>query len=329
MALPVAPLGSLPSMNLPYSRQYYDKTSAVDKALSAFLVGLIGQAGSQMTENVMQRDFAEKPAGFMSKLVKGPQETRQQFEAKQGRQAEMDSQAARIKSAEGIAEADRFSAESRTARQLADNEDDRGLKRTLADLSADQARQQQIYDWTQRQELQGRSAKDARQQSLYEMGLSAQLGASRSAEDRATRSALMREEAKLRDQSNLKDIGYKTGARMVADENAANLYDMQPGGSSSGPTAQDRAAYQKVPREQDDAVVRQMQARGESPEMIRRFLEKPAYSTKPTAMQFAGEMADSVPGQIIRDVALANPVATIPLLKDAITKYFLNQQSSP
>lgn len=153
MALPVAPLGQLPNMNMPYSRPYYEKTSVLDKALAAFLTGLAANTGGQLAENVMQRDFAQDPAGFWSKLTQGPKQTRQQFEAETGRKAEAQSQAERIAAQERIAEADRFGAESRLARQLADRESERGVERTMFDIKGQRDREAMMYEAEQRRRL--------------------------------------------------------------------------------------------------------------------------------------------------------------------------------
>lgn len=76
MSLPTAPLGELPSMNMPYSIPTYDKGPSLwEKALSAFLVNAAGGVAQRGAENVMSRDhaaeFGEKPATGFSRLL-GP-----------------------------------------------------------------------------------------------------------------------------------------------------------------------------------------------------------------------------------------------------------------
>jgi hypothetical protein len=74
MALPTAPLGSLPNLNLPTSRQQYQKPDSVlDKALAAFLVNVATQAGGQMGENVFAKDYGSEPTSPWKKAFVGPQ----------------------------------------------------------------------------------------------------------------------------------------------------------------------------------------------------------------------------------------------------------------
>jgi hypothetical protein len=74
MALPTAPLGSLPNLNLPTSRQQYQKPDSVlDKALAAFLVNVATQAGGQMGENVFAKDYGSEPTSLWKKPFVGPQ----------------------------------------------------------------------------------------------------------------------------------------------------------------------------------------------------------------------------------------------------------------
>lgn len=78
MALPTAPLGQLPNMSTPYMVPTYNKTSASQQALAAFLAQMAGSVGGQIGNNALSRDYADKPAGFWSKLVNGPVENRTQ-----------------------------------------------------------------------------------------------------------------------------------------------------------------------------------------------------------------------------------------------------------
>lgn len=76
MALPTAPLGQLPSMNMPYAIPTYDKQPSIwEKALASFLVSAAGGVASRGAENVMSRDnaseFGERNATGFSRLL-GP-----------------------------------------------------------------------------------------------------------------------------------------------------------------------------------------------------------------------------------------------------------------
>lgn len=84
MALPTAPLGQLPNMNMPYARQTYEVGPKLwERALMQFLSGVATQAGQNAVNNAMSRDYADKPAGFFSKLGSGPVQNREQFERAQ------------------------------------------------------------------------------------------------------------------------------------------------------------------------------------------------------------------------------------------------------
>jgi hypothetical protein len=74
MALPTAPLGSLPNLNLPTSNPRYQKPDSIlDKALAAFLVNVATQAGGQMGENMFAKDYGSEPTSWLKKPFTGPQ----------------------------------------------------------------------------------------------------------------------------------------------------------------------------------------------------------------------------------------------------------------
>lgn len=76
MSLPTAQLGQLPQMNLPYSRQYYQKEPNIwQKALASFLVNAAGSVATKGADNAMSHDYAQEfdktPASGLSRLL-GP-----------------------------------------------------------------------------------------------------------------------------------------------------------------------------------------------------------------------------------------------------------------
>ena len=85
MALPTAPLGQLPSMNMPYAIPTYEKGPSIwEKALASFLVNAAGGAAQSGVQNLLTRDsaaeFGEKPATGLSRLLGpkvGPDEAKQ------------------------------------------------------------------------------------------------------------------------------------------------------------------------------------------------------------------------------------------------------------
>lgn len=108
MALPTAPLGQLPSMNMPYSIPRYEQPASIwEKALASFLVNAAGGAASQGVENVMARDYAgdfgEKPATGFSKLL-GPKVGAQDARLRKGQQFEQSMQASSQEAARKLAE---------------------------------------------------------------------------------------------------------------------------------------------------------------------------------------------------------------------------------
>lgn len=88
MALPTAPLGQLPSIQMPFSIPTYEKgPSILEKALGALLVNVASGVAQHGTENLMSRDYAgefgETPTKGFGRLL-GPKVG--ENEAKQRRQ---------------------------------------------------------------------------------------------------------------------------------------------------------------------------------------------------------------------------------------------------
>lgn len=107
MALPTAPLGQLPSMNMPYSIPRYEQPASIwEKALASFLVNAAGGAASQGVENVMARDYAgdfgEKPATGFSKLL-GPKVGAQDARIRKGQQFQQSMQKSEFEAAQKLA----------------------------------------------------------------------------------------------------------------------------------------------------------------------------------------------------------------------------------
>lgn len=85
MALPTAPLGQLPNLNMPYAIPTYEVRRGRDQVLTALAASIASALGQQAVENAMSRDYAEtagvgENAGFWGKLVQGPKMNRAQFE---------------------------------------------------------------------------------------------------------------------------------------------------------------------------------------------------------------------------------------------------------
>lgn len=126
MALQTAPLGQLPSMNMPYSIPTYEKPPSIwEKALAAFLVNAAGTAAGQVGENITARDYAkdfgEEPAGFGSKIVGGPRVSARQADQRESQKFQKESQMRDIGAAANVA---RFNATQAANRQAADIERD-------------------------------------------------------------------------------------------------------------------------------------------------------------------------------------------------------------
>lgn len=107
MALPTAPLGQLPSMNMPYSIPRYEQPASIwEKALASFLVNAAGGAATQGVENVMARDYAgdfgEKPASGFSKLL-GPKVGAQDARMRKGQQFQQSMQQSEFEAAQKLA----------------------------------------------------------------------------------------------------------------------------------------------------------------------------------------------------------------------------------
>lgn len=88
MALPTAPLGSLPNLNQPSFVPTYEKPKGtLDKALAAFLVGVAQQAGGTAVNNAMSRDYSDNPASGFDKLISGPRENQAMNQQRTGIEA--------------------------------------------------------------------------------------------------------------------------------------------------------------------------------------------------------------------------------------------------
>jgi len=254
MALPVAPLGQLPSMNMPYSRPYYEKSSAVDKALTAFLTGMMANIGSQAAENAMQRDFAADPAGFFSKLVQGPKQNRQQFEAQTARSAEEAALQKQLSSREQIAEADRRQRAGEVDRRFEDSERDRAMRMSLGDLEMQQRSQQAQYQAEQQRRMAEFMA--GNELTQIDRRADAQMRAAGAAgkEELAMRKALLEAE-------------YGLKSKLAGDEAARWGLGVQPGQQQTQPTGR---------RELTEAEQRAMQQpAGRAPTAMDRLNSSP------------------------------------------------------
>lgn len=160
MALPTAPLGQLPNMNMPFQMPTYEKRRGRDQILTALAAGIAQQLGGQVVDNAMSRDYAEEPAGFWGKLVSGPKENRAQNEAKKERlskaeQAEADRTNRILVQDLDIAQKDRTNL-SRVEQETAE----RNLRAELAAKQMLQQRTMFDLEHAQRPEMQ-RSAHEA------------------------------------------------------------------------------------------------------------------------------------------------------------------------
>lgn len=142
MALPTAPLGQLPTMNMPYSIPTYEVRRGRDAVLQALLVNLASGIGQQAVDNAMSRDFATEPAGFFEKIVSGPKMNREQYERgvaqmneKQNLNAQLEAKTAESTRAEALQRwlqeqrAAEGAAGRKTQKELAGMEYDLGLRR--------------------------------------------------------------------------------------------------------------------------------------------------------------------------------------------------------
>lgn len=123
MALPTAPLGQLPNMNMPYSIPTYDKGPSIwEKALASFLVSAAGNVATQGVENAMSRDYApefgEEKAGGLSKLVSGPKVGKEDAKTRRQQAFVRDENEASRLAAQGQSDADAMNALLRQDRQL-------------------------------------------------------------------------------------------------------------------------------------------------------------------------------------------------------------------
>ncbi len=95
MSLPVAPLGSMSSINLPsHISTVPRERKAWEMALAAFLTGAGQQAGGQLATNALSKDFASQAGGtnasFGEKLLGGPNMGKEQYAQKTGNEAVME-----------------------------------------------------------------------------------------------------------------------------------------------------------------------------------------------------------------------------------------------
>lgn len=184
MALPTAPLGQLPSMNMPYAIPTHDRGSSIwEKALAAFLVNAAGGVAQQVVENAMARDFApefgEEKAGGLSKLISGPkvgkadasQRRQQAFVADQNEaarmaaagQSEADAANALLRQDRTIAagrESDEMRLDAQNAQSYLDARNaDLQRSRSLDDRSALARLESQLYN--ERPDVKSQAARDA------------------------------------------------------------------------------------------------------------------------------------------------------------------------
>jgi len=161
MALPTAPLGQLPSMNMPYAIPTHDRGSSIwEKALAAFLVNAAGGVAQQGVENAMARDFApefgEEKAGGLSKLISGPKVGRDDAKMRRAQAFTAGENEAARMAAAGQSEADAANALLRLDRQTQAGLDEQTLRDMNADLRT--TREVGASDARLTRELEGRTA---------------------------------------------------------------------------------------------------------------------------------------------------------------------------
>lgn len=305
MALPVAPLGSLPSMNLPYSRQIYEKDSITNKAIAAFLANLAGNVGGQLGENVMQRDFGTesggKDASIMSKFLSGPQVSRQQYEAQLGRKADADALAKQTASREGMAAADRRSQEGIADRRLQDAAEARLIEQTMQDMALSQRSQQAQYETERQRQMQEFLAGNRLTEIDREYGNREKLAKTNANEDRTTNQAKIDAEYATLEKRRQAFLGGQRG---------------QTGGASEELTPEEKQALVQSSGQQKTTMQSMLDSPGGQ---ILRFMTNPV-SRIPLNVGVEPEQVPlqnptgilPTPGEVVSGVPVETPVAEQP-----------------
>lgn len=157
MALPTAPLGQLPSMNMPYSVPRYEVTRGRDKVLTALLSAIAQGVGQNVVSNAMSRDYADKPAGFLSKLVQGPQMDANMYEREAGRKTTVEQAAAERALKQQLADADRQLGYAGITSRENEARAARELEKQLAGDRVNAGIKQMEYEGNLRRELTGKN----------------------------------------------------------------------------------------------------------------------------------------------------------------------------
>ena len=121
MALQTAPLGQLPSMNMPYSIPRYEKPASVwEKALAAFLVNAAGQAAENTFQQENATRFGETPTPLYKKPFVGARVNARQAEQREADESAMMRENFRLDSQRKQQESEQGFQTSRDAAKYAD-----------------------------------------------------------------------------------------------------------------------------------------------------------------------------------------------------------------
>lgn len=289
MALPTAPLGQLPNLNMPFQIPTYEVRRGRDQVLTAFLAGLVQNLGAQAVDNVMTRDFAEQPAGFWSKLVSGPKMNRAQAEAAatqefQGAQADLERT---LRS--NIANTEANLANRNIDARTADAARGRELEQLLAADRNKLAREQMLYEGSLRQTLSEQAARDALTQIEARAAAEAVLGQQARQDDQGFK----REMADIEGQQRLAEIAARIGAESATPQ--GRYYDAQ---------AKALQFSNEIARRQQGG---QAGAQSAKEQAVLEYLGKQKEAAQLSAMPFDRAMGEIVGNMVNNDPTLNQP----------------------
>lgn len=287
MALPTAPLGQLGNMSMPYAIPTYEVRRGRDQVLTALAAGLAQQLGGQLVENAMSRDFAEKPAGFWSKLVAGPKENRAQFEGRQERTMKAE-QAEKDRTAQMTAK-DR---EIQLAEWLQGRREAEGLAGRELERELNQARLTQMGTQAENEA--------ALRRELATMGNEAQLA---QIDRQATHTGRLNEQARFDQQA------FQQVMQQIELENQIQLLKERAALEAGSPQGQYYLQQARMLEQQVGLLNGRLGgARSNDVEAVQRYLAQQQEQARLSAMPFDAAMQD-VTGQMTqRDPALMQPV---------------------
>ena len=154
MALQTAPLGQLPSMNMPYSIPRYEKPVSVwEKALAAFLVNAAGQAAENTFQQENATRFGETPTPLYKKPFVGARVNARQAEQREADESAMMRENFRLDSQRKQQESEQGFQTSRDAAKYADE--------SLLQQDSDRAARERLQATLQGQASQNTQSQEA------------------------------------------------------------------------------------------------------------------------------------------------------------------------